>query len=174
MMAAGSAGGSSARAYDVVIVGGAVHGASAAYHIAAHPGFSGRVLLVEKDPTFAFAASALSAASIRQQFSDPTNIAISLHGIEFLRGIGETLPVFETANINLVWIGIILVKYIEIGMLTPPVGLNVFVMKGVVGDAVRLTDIFKGVTWFLLAEVMVMAILIFFPQVTLFLPNYMN
>jgi len=84
------------------------------------------------------------------------------------------LPVFETANINLVWIGIILVKYIEIGMLTPPVGLNVFVMKGVVGDAVRLTDIFKGVTWFLLAEVMVMAILIFFPQVTLFLPNYMN
>ena len=37
-----------------------------------------------------------------------------------------------------------------------------------------LGEIFKGVTWFLLAEVVVMAILIFFPQVTLFLPNYMN
>lgn len=84
------------------------------------------------------------------------------------------LPVFEKADINLVWIGIILVKYIEIGMLTPPVGLNVFVMKGVVGDTVRLGDIFKGVTWFLLAEVVVMTILIAFPQVTLFLPNYMQ
>ena len=84
------------------------------------------------------------------------------------------LPIFDAAHINLVWIGIILVKYIEIGMLTPPVGLNVFVMKGVVGDAVSLGEIFKGVTWFLLAEVVVMAILIFFPQVTLFLPNYMN
>jgi glycine/D-amino acid oxidase-like deaminating enzyme len=93
MVMAGSAGGRSTPGYDVVIVGGAVHGASAAYHIAAHPGFSGRVLLVEKDPTFAFAASALSAASIRQQFSDPTNIAISLHGIAFLRSIGETLAV---------------------------------------------------------------------------------
>lgn len=84
------------------------------------------------------------------------------------------LPIFDKADINLVWIGIILVKYIEIGMLTPPVGLNVFVMKGVVGDQVRLVQIFKGVTWFLLAEVVVMAILIFFPQVTLFLPNLMQ
>lgn len=78
---------------DVIIVGGAVHGASAAYHLAAHPGFSGRILLIEKDPSFALAASALSAASIRQQFSDPTNIAISLHGIDFLRRIGDLLEV---------------------------------------------------------------------------------
>ena len=53
-------------------------------------------------------------------------------------------------------------------------GLNVFVMKGVVGDEVRLVQIFKGVSWFLLAEVVVMAILIAFPQVTLFLPNLMR
>jgi len=80
-------------AFDVIIIGGAVHGASAAYHLAAHPGFSGRILLIEKDPSFATAASALSAASIRQQFSDPTNIAISLYGIGFLREIGERLAV---------------------------------------------------------------------------------
>ncbi|MBB5753324.1 NAD(P)/FAD-dependent oxidoreductase [Prosthecomicrobium pneumaticum] len=79
--------------YDVVIVGGAVHGASAAYHLAAHPGFSGRVLLVEKDPTFRFAATALSAGSIRQQFSSAVNIAISLEGIAFLRAIGTILEV---------------------------------------------------------------------------------
>jgi len=84
------------------------------------------------------------------------------------------LPVFEAAHINLVWIGIILVKYIEIGMLTPPVGLNVFVMKGVVGSEVGLIDIFRGVSWFLLAEVVVMTILILFPEVTLFLPNLMH
>jgi glycine/D-amino acid oxidase-like deaminating enzyme len=77
---------------DVVIVGGAVHGASAAYHLAA-AGFSGRVRLIEKDPTFRYAATALSAGSIRQQFSTATNILISLFGIEFLRSVGERLTV---------------------------------------------------------------------------------
>ncbi len=81
------------RRHDVIIVGGAVHGASAAYHLAAHAGFSGSVLLLEKDPSFQTAASALSAASIRQQFSSPVNIDLSLFGIEFLRAIGETLEV---------------------------------------------------------------------------------
>ena len=80
-------------AYDVVIVGGAVHGASVAYHLAADPGFDGRVLLVEKDPSFCFAATTLSCGSIRQQFSTPVNIAVSLYGIEFLRLVGERLAV---------------------------------------------------------------------------------
>ena len=71
-------------AYDVVIVGGAVHGASAAYHLAA-AGFGGRVLLIEKDPSFRYAATALSCGSIRQQFSTAINIEISLFGIAFLR-----------------------------------------------------------------------------------------
>jgi FAD-dependent oxidoreductase domain-containing protein 1 len=79
-------------AHDVIIVGGAVHGASLAYHLAA-AGFDGRVLLIEKDPTFQYAATALSAGSIRQQFSTPVNILISLHGIAFLRAIGDILEV---------------------------------------------------------------------------------
>ncbi len=79
--------------HDVIIVGGAVHGASVAYHLAADPGFDGSVLLIEKDPSFAFAATALSAGSIRQQFSSAINIAISLHGIDFLRSVGERLEV---------------------------------------------------------------------------------
>ena len=81
------------KAYDVVIVGGAVHGASVAYHLASDPAFDGSVLLIEKDPSFAFAATALSAGSIRQQFSSPINIAISLHGIDFMRTVGERLEV---------------------------------------------------------------------------------
>jgi FAD-dependent oxidoreductase domain-containing protein 1 len=79
-------------AHDVIIVGGAVHGASLAYHLAA-AGFDGRVLLIEKDPTFRYAATALSAGSIRQQFSTPVNILISLYGITFLRAIGDILEV---------------------------------------------------------------------------------
>lgn len=68
-------------------------GSSVAYHLLAHPGFSGRVVVVEKDPTYARSASALSAASIRQQFSSAVNVRISLHGIRFLRAIGEHLAV---------------------------------------------------------------------------------
>ena len=79
--------------YDVVIVGGAATGSSAAFHIAADPAFSGRVLVLEKDPSYQFCASALSAASIRQQFSTAVNIRISLYGIEVLRRIGEILEV---------------------------------------------------------------------------------
>jgi glycine/D-amino acid oxidase-like deaminating enzyme len=78
---------------DVVIVGGAVMGSSTAYHLLADPGFKGRVIVVEKDPTYQFSASALSAASIRQQYSSAVNIRISLYGIRFLRGIGEHLEV---------------------------------------------------------------------------------
>jgi FAD-dependent oxidoreductase domain-containing protein 1 len=82
-----------AETADVVIAGGAAMGSSLAFHLARHPGFRGRVIVIEKDPTYARSASALSAASIRQQFSSPVNIRISLHGIDFLRHIGEHLAV---------------------------------------------------------------------------------
>ena len=78
---------------DVVIVGGAVMGSSTAYHLLADPGFKGRVIVIEKDPTYQLSASALSAASIRQQYSSAVNIRISLHGIRFLRSIGDYLEV---------------------------------------------------------------------------------
>ena len=79
--------------YDVVIVGGAAMGSSLAYHLLADGAFGGRVLVIEKDPTYSRAASALSAASIRQQFSTAMNIRISLFGIAFLRDAGARLAV---------------------------------------------------------------------------------
>ena len=60
--------------YDVVAIGGAVIGSSVAYYLAADPDFSGKVLVVEKDPSYQRCASALSAAGIRQQYSSAINI----------------------------------------------------------------------------------------------------
>lgn len=82
-----------AAAYDVVVIGGAATGSSVAFHLAADPDFRGRVLVLEQDPSYQRCASALSAASIRQQYSTAINVRISLHGIAFLREIGARLEV---------------------------------------------------------------------------------
>lgn len=79
--------------YDVVVAGGAVTGSSAAYWLKAGAGRELKVLVVEKDPTYQLCATTRSAGSIRQQFSTPENIAISLFGIEFLRNVDDYLGV---------------------------------------------------------------------------------
>lgn len=77
----------------VAIVGGGVIGSAVAYFTLADPAFAGEVVVIERDPTYARASSALSASSIRQQFSTPVNIAIGRFGIEFLRRAGDHLEV---------------------------------------------------------------------------------
>lgn len=84
------------------------------------------------------------------------------------------LPVFEAAHIDLIWMGVILVKYVEIGLITPPVGLNVFVIKGVMGRHVDLVQIFRGVAWFILADIITVGLLIAFPQISLFLTEFVK
>ena len=75
---------------DVVVIGGAVMGASVGYWLTRlQPGLD--VLVVERDPSFARAATALSVASIRQQFSTSVNVAISRFGIGFLRDFQSSL-----------------------------------------------------------------------------------
>ena len=74
----------------VVIVGGGVMGSSIAWHLAPQ---TDQVLVIERDPTYARASSALSASSIRQQFSTPLNIHLSRYGIRFLRRAKELLDV---------------------------------------------------------------------------------
>lgn len=69
---------------SVLVIGGGAIGSAVAAHLAALPGFSLSVL--ERDPGYALASSARSAASIRQQFSTPLNIALSQYGLELLRG----------------------------------------------------------------------------------------
>ena len=74
-----------------MIAGGGAVGSATAYFLATQLGFSGTVVVVEPDPAYTFAAITRSAASIRQQFSTPLNIALSGFGIQFLRACGRTL-----------------------------------------------------------------------------------
>jgi TRAP-type C4-dicarboxylate transport system permease large subunit len=111
-------------------------------------------------------------------------IFICILGIYFVLGmfmdaIGMlllTLPVIYPAVIKLgydpIWFGIILVKLVEICLVTPPVGLNCYVVNGVRPD-IPLSDVFRGVWPFVLADFVTIAILYAFPELVTFLPNAM-
>ncbi|MBE3638008.1 NAD(P)/FAD-dependent oxidoreductase [Mangrovicoccus algicola] len=81
--------------YDVVIVGGAVIGSAVAHYLTADPAFDGRVLVVERDPTYSRASTALSASGIRVQFSTALNVRISQYGAEVIRGFADAMAVAD-------------------------------------------------------------------------------
>ncbi len=98
----------------------------------------------------------------------------------FMDAIGMlllTLPVVHPAVVALgydpIWFGIIVVKMVELCLITPPIGLNCFVVSGVVPE-IRVQEVFRGCFPFFLADVLTVAALIAFPQIVLFLPNLMN
>ena len=80
-----------AESYDVVIVGGAAMGSATAYFLAANPDFDGSVLVVERDPTYETCATTRSWGGVRQQFSTPANIEMSLFGAHFVKHVGDYL-----------------------------------------------------------------------------------
>ncbi|WP_176086247.1 TRAP transporter large permease [Martelella sp. HB161492] len=81
-------------------------------------------------------------------------------------------PAILAAGFDPIWFGVVAVIVIEMGMITPPVGLNVFVIKGVARD-VPLVTIFKGVAPFLLAMIICLLLIIIFPEIALVIPNTM-
>ena len=72
--------------YDVIIIGGAMIGSSVAWWTARNPDFTGRILVVERDPTYEFASTSHTNSCIRQQFGTELNIRISQFGAEFIKG----------------------------------------------------------------------------------------
>jgi tripartite ATP-independent transporter DctM subunit len=84
-----------------------------------------------------------------------------------------TFPVLEGLEINGIWYGIMVIIMIEVSLETPPVGLNVYVLKGAVDDA-DLFQIFKSVQWYVLCELIVIALIFIFPDIVLILPNMMK
>jgi C4-dicarboxylate transporter, DctM subunit len=84
------------------------------------------------------------------------------------------VPMFAALGLDLVWLGVLVVKYIGISLLTPPVGFNIYVVASATDNSIPLQTIYRGCYWFLACEVVIMALLIAFPQISLFLPNLMS
>jgi C4-dicarboxylate transporter DctM subunit len=87
-----------------------------------------------------------------------------------------TIPVFypliTDLGFNPIWFGILVVRVTEMGLITPPVGMNVFIIKGITD--VPISTIFKGIIPFLMADIIQVAVLITFPQIVLFIPDLMS
>lgn len=84
------------------------------------------------------------------------------------------LPITAALDIDLIWFGIILIKLLEIGLVTPPVGLNVYVMKGALGNLVPLPTIFRGVAWFIVTDLVTLTLIVMIPWLSLYLPSLME
>ena len=81
-------------------------------------------------------------------------------------------PLVMSMAFNPIWFGILVVRVTEMGLITPPVGLNVFIIKGISG--VNIGTIFRGVFPHLVADAIQVVFLVAFPQIVLFLPNMMK
>jgi tripartite ATP-independent transporter DctM subunit len=82
-------------------------------------------------------------------------------------------PVVEALQFDPIWFGVVMVIVLEMGLITPPVGLNVYVLKGVAPD-VPFTTIFKGIWPYLMVEAVAIVILTIFPDIALFIPSLMK
>jgi TRAP-type C4-dicarboxylate transport system permease large subunit len=97
----------------------------------------------------------------------------------FLDGIGMILltvpiilPAIKALGVDPIVFGVLLVRMVEVGLITPPVGLNVYVLKGVAPN-ISMSNMFRGCGWFVLVDLFNVAILLMFPQIILFIPNAM-
>jgi len=80
-------------------------------------------------------------------------------------------PLVRDLGYDPIWFGIVVVVVTEISLITPPVGLNVFVLRGVLPD-VSTGTIFKGVTPFWIADIVRLALIVLIPAISLWLPSY--
>lgn len=79
-------------------------------------------------------------------------------------------PIITELGFSGIWFGILMVKMVELGMITPPVGLNVFVIAGAVKD-ITVEQAFRGVTLFMLGDLIIVALLFLFPWIVLVVPE---
>jgi tripartite ATP-independent transporter DctM subunit len=88
-----------------------------------------------------------------------------------------TVPVFvaiiNPMGVDLIWFGIVVIIVVELGLITPPIGMNVFVVNSIVSN-ISVWTIFKGVWPFVFAMILCLALIIVFPPIATFLPGYMT
>ncbi|MDP6926796.1 MAG: TRAP transporter large permease subunit, partial [Rhodospirillales bacterium] len=82
-------------------------------------------------------------------------------------------PVVQSLGFDLIWFGIVVIMVTEISLITPPVGMNVFVLKTMLPD-VSLWTIFRGIGPFFCADLVRLGLVVMFPQIALFLPAFMG
>jgi C4-dicarboxylate transporter DctM subunit len=82
-------------------------------------------------------------------------------------------PVVTALGYDPIWFGVVIVLVTEMGVVTPPVGINVYVVSGIAKD-VPLEDIFKGVLPLLCGMLILAGIILIFPEIVLFLPSLMK
>ena len=83
-------------------------------------------------------------------------------------------PLLVAMKIDLVWFGVIMTIYIELASITPPFGISVYALKGALGDLIDLWDIFKGCFFFIWLWLIILAIILLFPQLSLWLPGFIK
>ena len=83
------------------------------------------------------------------------------------------LPTITALGFNPLWYGILLVLNVEIAVITPPVGLNLYTMKGIVGDQISLGEIIRGTAPFIIVDVLALLLFMFWPELALWLPGKM-
>ncbi|MDA0240858.1 MAG: TRAP transporter large permease [Proteobacteria bacterium] len=98
----------------------------------------------------------------------------------FIEGIAMILltapifvPIVEGLGFSVIWFGIVMIMAVEISLITPPIGLNVFILKSMMPE-VPLGSIFRGIGPFFVADLIRLAIVVFFPPIVLFLPALMK
>jgi tripartite ATP-independent transporter DctM subunit len=163
---------------------------------------STKFCVLETIKTFAFVYLILIGAFLFNPFLAVTQIPLKLAGIvnglevaplvilaiivvayiimgTFLEGIAMLVltipivfPVIKDLGYDPIWFGVLLVVVLEMSLISPPLGLNVFVVKGI-SDGVPMGDIFKGVLPFWAAMLVCAVLLVMFPQIALFLPETM-
>ncbi len=122
---------------------------------------------------------------VMQYQVNPIVVMIAICGIYVILGTAMeelsmillTVPVFFPLVVGLgfdpVWFGIIIVIVVQIGLISPPVGMNMFVVKNML-PGVSTATIFRGVTPFVIAEIVLLAIIVAFPQLSLWLPRLLK
>jgi C4-dicarboxylate transporter DctM subunit len=95
--------------------------------------------------------------------------------LDIMSSLVLTIPIFFPLIVALgfdpIWYGVLMVRIMEIGMITPPVGLNVYVLCGMTD--IPLGTVFRGVLPFVVADILHVALLVAFPAISLFIPNMM-
>jgi C4-dicarboxylate transporter DctM subunit len=79
-------------------------------------------------------------------------------------------PIVISLGFDPVWFGVVVVMVVELGLITPPIGMNVFIIKGMAQD-VKLSEIYAGVIPFVLAQIILIIAVVLFPAIALWLPE---